>query len=218
MNRLNEAVNLCICKMKASSDFSDCETIAAIKNLLSVIISNPVQLINCTCEEKLSLALSSVMTSQFPEDYPVYEGMNVRNVVFVCAYYLHMHQLEEGTFYDRNWPAFILLFHLCRQEFVKFSLDMNPFAPERVQQILGRTIDYTRLNNIAKGVELNLMLTAKSTGYLIEDFRSWYDELYADRENLLINKDPFTDAAIPLYTCIGNYLKENDLTFIEGVN
>lgn len=217
MNDLNKTLNLCLSKMKASSDFNDRETVSAIKDLLSVIISHPAQLVNCTCEENLSLVLSSVMTSPFPQNYTTYEGMNVRNVVFVCAYYLYMHQLEIGYFYDRNWPAFILLLHLSHNEFAKFSLEMNPFAPERIQKIMGNKIDYTRLINVAKGVELNMMLVARKTGYLTEDILPWFEELYEEYDNLLSNSDPFREAAIPLYHCIGNYLKENDLSFVNGV-
>ena len=61
MNELNEALNLCLCKMKASSDFSDSETTIAVKKLLSVIIGNPKLLVNFPNEEKLSLVLSSII-------------------------------------------------------------------------------------------------------------------------------------------------------------
>ncbi|MBO5445453.1 MAG: hypothetical protein J5995_08980 [Muribaculaceae bacterium] len=213
MNELNEALNLCLCKMKASSDFSDSETTIAVKKLLSVIIGNPKLLVNFPNEEKLSLVLSSIITSSFPQVHPTYEGMNVRNVVFVCGYYLYMHQLETGYFYDRNWPAFILLLHVCQSEFAKFSLDMNPFAPERIQQIMGKGIDYGRLTRAAKGVELNMMLVAKNTGYLTSDIYPWYEELIDDYDNLLSNADPFREVAIPLYQSFGNYFKSNDLSF-----
>lgn len=217
MNVLNKALNTCLNKMRASSDLNDCETFSAIKDLLSVIISHPVQLVNYPHEEKLSLVLSGVMTSPFPQYYSTYEDMNVRNVVFACGYYLFMHQLEIGYFYDRNWPAFILFLHLTHIEFAKFSFAMNPFAPERLQKILTNKIDYSRLINVAKGVELNMMLTAKSKGFLTDDLKPWFEELYDDYDNLLSNSDPFIEAAIPLYQCIGNYLKEDDLTFANGV-
>lgn len=213
MNELNDALTSCLCKMKASSDFSDRETTIAIKKLLSVIIANPRLLVNFQNEEKLSLALSSIITSSFPQEYPTYKGVNVRNVVFVCGYYLYMHQLETGYFYDRNWPAFILLLHLCHSEFAKLSIDMNPFAPERIQQIMGKGINYDRLTSAAKGVELNMMLVAKKTGYLTPDIYPWYEELFDDYDNLLSNTDPFREVAIPLYQCIGNYFKSNDLSF-----
>ncbi len=217
MNDLNEIVNLCLVRIKVSSDFNDGETINAFKQLLSAIIAKPRQLVDCFYEENLSLVLSSIMTSPFPQNYPIYEGMNVRNTVFACAYYLYMHQLETGYFYDRNWPAFLLIMHLCHYEFAKCSIYMNPFAPERVQEILGKEIDYTRLINAAKGVELNMMLTARKKGFLTEEIQPWFEELYKDYDNLLANCDPFTDTAIPLYRCIGNYLKENDLTFVQRV-
>lgn len=213
MTELNDALTSCLCKMKASSDFSDSETTIAIKKLLSIIIANPRLLVNFPNEEKLSLALSSIITSSFPQLHPTYEGLNVRNVVFVCGYYLYMHQLETGHFYDRNWPAFILLLHLCHSEFAKFSLDMNPLAPERIQHMMGNGIDYSRLTNAAKGVELNMMLVAKKTGYLTSDIYPWFEELFDDYDNLISNTDPFRKTAIPLYQCIGNYFKNNDLSF-----
>lgn len=217
MNNLSDTLDFCIQKMRESSDFNDYESVSAIKHLMSDIIFNPVQLVNYPNEEKLSLVFSSVITSQFPQNCPIYEGFNVRNVIFVCAYYLYMHQLETGYFYDRNWPAFIILLHLCHTEFAKFSLEMNPFAPERIQKILGNKINYSRLISVAKGVELNMMLVAKKTGFLTEEIKPWFEDLNEEYDNLLSNSDPFREAAIPLYKCIGNYLKENDLTFVHGV-
>lgn len=74
-------------------------------------------------------------------------------------------------------------------------------------------IDYGCLIHAAKGVELNMMLVAKNTGYLTSDIYPWYKELFDDYDNLLSNTDPFRDVAIPLYRCFGNYLKSNDLSF-----
>ena len=125
-----------------------------------------------------------------------------------------MHQLETGMFYDRNWPAFITLLHYGRNEFAKFIVDTNPFAPERMNKIMGRPIDNQRSLNAAKGLELNLMLTAKKKGFWMEELSPWYEELSDDRDELLAS-DPFRKEAIPLYQVITNYLKENDVTFVN---
>lgn len=217
MNTLNTAISNCLQAMKESSDFSDRGTTEAIHELLSCIISSPKQLINNPKEENLSLVMSSIMTSSYPSLYPILDGLDVRNVVFVCAYYLYMHQLDIGYFYDRNWPAFILLMHLGRQEFAKFSVEMNPFAPEKIQCLMNKDVDSNRALNVAKGVELNMMLAAKKSGFLTSDLEPWFEELYNEYDELLADKDPFRSAAIPLYQCISNYLKEDDLTFVKMV-
>lgn len=211
---INEALNACLSNMKTSGDFNDNATVSSIKDLLSCIIDNPVILINCANEEKLSIALLSILTCQFPSDYPTYKAVNVRNLVFATSYYLYMHQLETGRFYDRNWPAFITLLHCGRNEFAKFIVDTNPFAPERINEIMGRPIDNQRSLNAAKGLELNLMLAAKKKGFWMEELSQWYEELIDDREELLAN-DPFRKEALPLYQVIKNYLKENDVTFVN---
>ena len=54
---INEALNTCLSNMKTSGDFNDNATVSSIKDLLSCIIDNPVILINCANEEKLSIAL-----------------------------------------------------------------------------------------------------------------------------------------------------------------
>lgn len=200
--------------MKASEDLNDVATVSSIKDLLSCIIDNPAILINCANEEKLSIAISSILACQFPSDYPMYKDINVRNLVFATSYYLYMHQLETGMFYDRNWPAFITLLHYGRNEFAKFIIDTNPFAPERINKIMGRPIDNQRSLNAAKGLELNLMLTAKKKGFWMEELSQWYEELSDDMDELLAN-DPFRKEAIPLYQVITNYLKENDVTFVN---
>ena len=113
-------------------------------------------------------------------------------------------QLETGMFYDRNWPAFITLLHYGRNEFAKFIVDTNPFAPERINKIMGRPIDNQRSLNAAKGLELNLMLTAKKKGFWMDELSQWYEELSEDRDELL-ESDPFRKEAIPLYQVITNY-------------
>ena len=212
--KINEVLSTCLSNMKASDDLNDYATVSSIKDLLSCIIDNPAILINCASEEKLSIALSSILTCQFPSDYPMYKDINVRNLVFATSYYLYMHQLETGMFYDRNWPAFITLLHYGRNEFAKFIIDTNPFAPERINKIMGRPIDNQRSLNAAKGLELNLMLTAKKKRVWMEELSQWYEELSDDMDELLAN-DPFRKEAIPLYQVITNYLKENDVTFVN---
>ena len=211
---INEVLSTCLSNMKASDDLNDYATVSSIKDLLSCIIDNPAILINSANEAKLSIALSSILTCQFPSDYPTYKDINVRNLVFATSYYLYMHQLETGMFYDRNWPAFITLLHYGRNEFAKFIVDTNPFAPERINKIMGRPIDNQRSLNAAKGLELNLMLTAKKKGFWMEELSQWYEELSEDRDELL-ESDPFRKEAIPLYQVITNYLKENDVTFVN---
>lgn len=211
---INEVLNTCLSNMKASEDFNDVETVSSIKALLSCIIEDPEILINCANEEKLSIAMSSILTCQFPSDYPTYKNINVRNLVFATSYYLYMHQLETGMFYDRNWPAFITLLHYGRNEFAKFIVDTNPFAPERINKITGRPIDNQRSLNAAKGLELNLMLTAKNKGIWMDEMSQWYEELSDDMDELLAS-DAFRKEAIPLYQVITNYLKENDVSFVN---
>ena len=68
--------------------------------------------------------------------------------------------------------------------------------------------------NAAKGLELSLMLTAKKKGFWMEKLSQWYDELSDDMDELLAS-NPFRKEAIPLYQVITNYLKENDVTFVN---
>ena len=58
------------------------------------------------------------------------------------------------------------------------------------------------------------MLTAKDKGFWMAELTDWYNELYEDKYELLAN-NPFKDEAIPLYQVITNYLKENDVTFVN---
>lgn len=211
---INEAVNTCIQNMKASADFNDDATVNSIKHLLQCVIDNPAKLIGFVDEEKASIALSSILTSQFPSDHPTFKDINVRNLVFATSFYLYMHQLETGVFYDRNWPAFITLIHYGRSEFAKFIVDTNPFAPERIKKITGMPVDMQRSIDAAKGLELNLMITAKRKGIWMEEMSGWYEELSDDMDELL-EKDPFRKEAVPLYQIITNYLKENDVTFVN---
>lgn len=211
---INEILNTCFSNMKASDNFNDAATVSSIKDLLSCIIDNPAILVNFVNEEKLSVVISSILTCQFPSDYPTYKDINVRNLVFATSYYLYMHQLDIGVFHDRNWPAFITLLHYGRNEFAKFIVATNPFAPERINKFTGRPIDNQRSLNAAKGLELTLMLTAKKKGFWMEELSQWYEELCDDMDELL-ESDPFSKEAIPLYQVITNYLKENDVTFVN---
>ena len=79
---------------------------------------------------------------------------------------------------------------------------------------MGRPINNQRSLNAAKGLELNMMLTAKRKGIWMTELSNWYDELSCNIDELLAN-DPFKKEAIPLYQTIKNYLKENDVTFVN---
>ena len=74
----------------------------------------------------------------------------------------------------------------------------------KVNKIMGRPIDNQRSLNAAKGLELNLMLTAKKKGFWMDELSQWYEELSEDRDELL-ESDPFRKEAIPLYQVITNY-------------
>ena len=159
---INEALNTCLSNMKASDDFNDEATVNSIKDLLSCMIENPAGLIGFEDEEELSVALSCVLACQFPSDYPTFKDINVRNLIFATSYYLFMHQLETGRFYDKDWPAFITLIHYGRNEFAKFIVDTNPFAPEKINEITGRPFDKQRSLNAAKGLLTIVSVTKES--------------------------------------------------------
>ena len=215
MNTIDEIVNECFLNLKVSSDFSDQATVDSIKSLLDCIIDNPVMVTRSQNEEKFSVVMSSIMTSNFANN-ETYKGINVRNMVFACSFYLFMHQLDKGTFYDRDWSGFVTLLHYSRNEFAKFIVETNPFAPERINKITGRPIDTQRSINVAKGFELNMMLIADRKGYLYDELTDWYDELKEDADELL-ESDPFRKEALPLYQVITNYLQENDITFVNNI-
>lgn len=218
MNNLDEILNKCMSKMRSSADFDDYNTIEAINELLTLIISNPQQLINYKDEEHLSLALSTIFASEYPNIVKEIQGINTKNLVFAVAYYLFMHQLDTGRFYDKNWPAFIVLMHKGIEVFANFIIETNPFAPEKLNIILGDKIDMKRAINAAKGFELNLMLTAKGKGYLTKLLMPWYNELFDSRFEILgRDKDPFKQEAIPLYEIITNYIKANDVSFVKRI-
>lgn len=211
---IDEIVNTCLSNMKASEDFNDSDTVLSIKGLLSCIIENPSIVLRSSNEERLSIAISNILVSEFPSNYPIFNGTNVRNLVFACSFYLFMHQLDRGKFYGRMWPAFICLIHYGRSEFAKFIIDKNPFAPEKIAKLTGQSIDSQRSIKAAKGLELNLMLAAKDKDSWCDELSIWYDELFDDKDELLAS-DPFRKEALPLYEIITNYLKDNDVSFVN---
>jgi hypothetical protein len=211
---IDKVLESCLSNMKASTDFSDPATVKSFKDLLECIIEKPSMLIGFDDKEKLSTALLGILVSQFASNYKQVEGLNVRNLVFITSYYLFMQQLETGMFYDREWAAFVSLIHYGRNEFANFIIEMNPFAPERINTITGKPIDTRRALNVAKGVELLLLQVAKKKGVWMSELSQWYDELFDDMDELL-RVDPFRKEALPLYQAIANYLKEDDVAFVN---
>lgn len=190
-------MDLCWIRLKSSQDFNESELVSAFKALLSAIKDNPSEIVNFPEEEKLSLVLSSIMTSPFPNTHQVYDGVDVKNLLFMCGFYLYMHQLEFSKFYDKNWPAFILLLHLGDFEFSYHYKCMNHNS----------TISGIE----SKATELTCMMTAKKKGFLTEELIPWYEELVCDAEDLL-RFYSFKNIAIPLYRYISLKLQNNDLS------
>lgn len=199
MKQIEEAMNLCLIRLRSSSDFNDSSTTTAFEALLSAIIANPKYIVNFPEEEKLSLVISSIMTSPFPNTHQEYKGVDVKMLLFMCGYYLYMHQLEFSKFYDKNWPAFILLLHLGKFEFSSFYKDMKS----------NLIVSYKEVN----ATELTCMVTAKKKGFLTEELVPWYEELLIDADNLLKNYS-FNNIAIPLYRYIATKLSDNDLSLV----
>lgn len=214
--KLNEALNSCLCNMKASLDFNDDATIASIQELLSCIIEDPSQVINYPDEERLSIALASIMTSQYPNEYGYYKNVNIKNLVFACGYYLFMHQLEKGRFIDRNWPAFLTLLHIGRRVFANFIVGIIPYASEAVKYSFTAYREEQSPIDAARGIELNMMAAAQKKGFLTDDLIDWYYQLLPGKHELL-EPNPFVKIAIPLYHTIAEILKSGNIDFANSI-
>lgn len=70
------------------------------------------------------------------------------------------------------------------------------------------------INRMTGIIEVDDCLLTLDTSLLCRRYRRHGEELSEDRDELL-ESDPFRKEAIPLYQVITNYLKENDVTFVN---
>ena len=89
-----------------------------------------------------------------------------------------------------------------------FSISLTISFEQEPQSALKRFI-YTDVLGFQKSEESLMGVCLMKT-----HIRVAYEELSEDRDELL-ESDPFRKEAIPLYQVITNYLKENDVTFVN---
>lgn len=117
---LCSAIDIAMSALKISDDFSDPTSVASFMIFMSHITTHPKQVVQCNDLENLGIVTSSIMTTDFIQQYPCYNGISQGEVLSAVGFYAYMKQLKLGAFLDIHYPAFVLLLHHSR----KFLINM----------------------------------------------------------------------------------------------
>lgn len=163
---------------------------------------------------RLSIVLSCIFTSGFTNSVRYINNIKTSHLVFAAGYYLFMNQLENGTFYDKIWPSFLVLLQEAEDIHANFILYNEPLCLYNVMDICRfNTLDLNKYQ-IVKGIEFNMMIVAHETGFLPLEFMDYYKNLATEAQEILAG-DPFQKYARPLYKTFSECFKSGNLDFLD---
>lgn len=112
---LQSVIRIAMTALQNSDDFSDARTTASMMLFTSYITEHPNSVLSCDDLRDLGIIISSIMTSNFIEEYPTYNGISQGEVLCAVGFYAYMEQLKQGTLMNNHYPAFVLLLHHGRK-------------------------------------------------------------------------------------------------------
>ncbi len=217
MNDFDKILNRCIESIKHSDDMQDDETFSSFILLLNTITTNPSIIVGYGKEMQLSVVLSCILTSGFTNRIRYINNIKTSYLVFAAGYYLFMHQLENGTFYDKNWPSFLVLLQEGKDLHANLIVANDPSSQGSPYNVMDmcrfQTLDLNKYR-IVRGIEFNMMIVAHKTGFLPLEFMNYLNNLETEAQEILAD-NPFQKYAIPLYKTFAKCFKSGDLDFLD---
>lgn len=213
---LGKAVDSVFTAMRKSSNYTDEETVASFMILIECIIESPNEVLNFKDYSRLSLALSTLISSGFLYNYPNYYEYSTSDVVCSVGFYAYMKQLEEGSMLNSHLPAFAVLLHDGRRYManiveaaliseIEHESPYNPFF----------NLDYENIHKkkyaIIKGAELSIINRCIITKVSDETLEEWKNDIVRELDNIktLLGKDLFKEA-IKVYKYIEKKLSSDN--------
>ena len=209
---IEEAVDLTIATLRGSSDYTDARTVSSFMLLLDTVIESPKNILMLKNPLKLSIVLTSLVTSGFPKRYPRYYNYNTGMVACAVGFYCFMKQLKTNV-NAHNLPTIIVLLHDGRDYMAKIVEDcltssMSPYNPLDMFDFEGMD---SKKYAVVKVIEY--IMHKKFNDYGLSDMNldAWKSRLNLEIKTLeqIVGTDDYFSYAIKVYEHIEQKLRSS---------
>lgn len=178
---LEQAIDITIAELRNSSNCADAKTVASFMVLLDTIVESPHEIITLRNPLKLSIVLTTLITSGFSEKYPTYYTHNTGHIACAVGFYCYMKQLKENVSVH-NIPTIIVLLHDGQRYMLDIIEDYllstlspyNPFDQYDIENIEDKK------RAIVKGLEYLMHETYNEYGLYDNELSRWKFELQSE--------------------------------------
>lgn len=210
---LENSIDNAIAIMRQSRDFSDTRVVASFMVLLDTIIESPREVLELKNPFRLSIVLTTLITSGFTSNYPRYYNYDTGKVACAVAFYCFMKQTEHSEIPAHNLPTVIVLLHDGRRymaDIVEAALldGMSPYNP--FTRLEFDSMD-TKKYAAVKGIEYIMHMSYNDAGLSDASMSSWRRGIESELGEIknLIGTD-FFKYAIKTYKYLDKKLKSSN--------
>ena len=199
---IKNAVDSVIVALRESSDYTDTKTVASFMMLLHALIESPRDIVTLRNPLKLSIVLTSLVTSGFAKRYPHYYNYNTGMIACAVSFYCFMKQLKTNV-NAQTLPTIIVLLHDGRDCMAKVVEDCllsfkSPYNP--LDLFCFEDVD-SKKYAVVKGIEYIMHKTYNEFGLWDANLNVWKKELESEVDALkrIVGNDDFFSYAIKVY-------------------
>lgn len=210
---VSSAIELSIDAMRRCDDYNDTKIVSTFMILLDSIITSPSEITSLRGPLKLSIVLTSLVTSGFTQRYPRYYNYNTGKIACAVGFYCFMKQLETNVS-ALNLPTIIVLLHDGRYYMAElFEEYMNskvksPYNPLDIDCFNSSS---SKKYAIVKGLEYLMHKTYNDYSLFDDNFSEWKSNLSFEIKQIAKNAetDDFFDYAKKLYGYLDTKFRSN---------
>lgn len=209
---IEEAVDLTIAALRVSPDYKDTRAVSSFMLLLDTIIGSPQDILTLRNPLKLSIVLTSLVTSGFPERYPRYYNYNTGMVACAMGFYCFMKQLQTNV-NAHNLPTIIVLLHDGRDYMAKIVEDCltssrSPYNPLDMFDL--EDMD-SKKYAVVKAIEYIMHKKYNDYGLSDLNLNAWKLSIISEIKTLeqILGTDDYFSYAIKVYEHIDRKLKSS---------
>ena len=211
---VNSAIDIAIAAIRRGSNYTDVETVSSFIILLDAIIESPNEIFSLNNPLKLSIVLTTLVTSGFPEKHPYYYNYNTGKIACAVGFYCFMKQMK-ATLPAPNLPTIIVLLHDGRHymaDLFEESMNSNVRSPYNIFDILDSYEASSKKYAIVKGLEFLMHKTYNEYGLYDETLTEWKSDLNSeiDRIKNVAETENFFDYAKMLYEYLDKKFKSKE--------
>lgn len=210
---VTNAIGLSIDAMRRCDDYNDTKIVSTFMIVLDSIINSPSEIISLRNPLKLSIVLTTLITSDFTIRYPRYYNYNTGKIACAVGFYCFMKELETNVS-ALNLPTIIVLLHDGRHfmaELFEEYMNSRVRSPYNPLDVFCTMEASSKKYAIVKGLEYLMHKTYNEYNLYDENLSEWKYDLSLEIKQIekVAETNDFFDYAKKLYGYLDTKFKSN---------